>query len=295
MRLGFLKGKYKDSSLGRIYDTSVCQVKFRKPRILMSRNRTFDEDRELNFDHKRRIKTRLQGVVFRKTKVIGFRNIGVSNIEEVSEDSDWPEVEPAKSPESLVQERDSDWEQTWGRDQAYEEVWGTSIDIDPEAALYTDERVKPQLTYYDEKKLIKDVTPQWDSSLAPVEKRTKTGPRKKRSSQKPGKKPFIDYVVEYDREDKSKQPVYEVLEQESVPIIAPPSTREETPKSVSPKDRKRAYAFNEYGLALMESGQYERAMTYFVKAMDLDPNESTYNTNKKRCKQWMDYKSRKGG
>jgi tetratricopeptide (TPR) repeat protein len=283
VRLGIIKGVYRKNSQGEIFDTSICQVKFRKPRILMARERFFDEDRELSFDHSRRIQTRLQGVVFRKTKAIGFRNIGVSNIEKVSDKSDWPEVEPAKGPESLVVERDSDWNDTWGRDHSYEETWGAMRDRDPEAALFTDTRVKPQLTYYDEGKLIKDVTPQWDSSVDPnIEKGArKTTENKKRKA----------------RKERFKLPVYEVVEESSTPIIVPPSAEEDLSdlQSISPKDRKRAFAFNEYGLALMESGQYDRAMTYFKKARGLDPNEKTYRTNQKRCQQWIEYKSGKGG
>ena len=45
--MGIIKGIYKDGYKGKIFDTSVCQVKFRKPRILARRERTFDEDREL--------------------------------------------------------------------------------------------------------------------------------------------------------------------------------------------------------------------------------------------------------
>ena len=65
-------------------------------------------------------------------------------------------------------------------------------------------------------------------------------------------------------------------------------------RTVNPKDQKRAFAFNEYALALMESGEYERAMNYFQKALDLDPSEDTYSINMKRCREWLDYKQRGG-
>ncbi len=298
------KGKHTKGDLAGIYDTSICQVKFRNPRILMKRDRTFDQDRDLSFDHNRRIDVRLQGVLFRKTKAIGFRNIGISNLEDIDKDEDWPTVEPAKGPASMVMDRDSDWDHTWGRDQTYEEIWETKRDMEHDAILFPTDRLEPQLTYYSQQKLIDE-----DQKLKRSNQRRKKSKAKKKIGPTNTAKriPFLDYVEDVENKNKTKVPIYEVIEEDSKPIYAPPPSGEvrswsedEGPSfsseqvTVSPKDRKRAYAFNEYGLALMESGQYERAMSYFQKAKGLDPNERTYTTNQQRCQQWMDFKSRKG-
>ncbi len=299
------KAKHNKGDLAGIYDTSICQVKFRNPRILMKRKRTFDQDRDLSFDHNRRIDVRLQGILFRKTKAIGFRNIGVSNLEDIDKSEDWPTVEPAKSPESMVMDRDSDWEHTWGMDQTYEEIWGTGRDMEHDAILFPTDRLEPQLTYYSKQKLVKDDDP---ISRRSSKRRNKAKAKKKIGQTNTARKmPFLDYVEDQDSSIRTKNPVYQVAEEDSEPINSPPSSKdvrlwsedessnissEQVP--VSPKDRKRAYAFNEYGLSLMESGQYDRAMSYFQKAKGLDPNERTYTTNQKRCQQWMDYHSRKG-
>jgi hypothetical protein len=291
------KGKGRKRSIKDMYDTSVCHVKFRKPRIVPERKRTFDQDRELYFDHMRRIRARLQGVVFRDHFAIGFRNIGVSNIEEVSEKRDWPKVAPAQSPKSLIVERDSDWERTWGRDESYSGRWGTARDEDHETVLYPAERIPPQLTYYSKRKVVEDKTkPEW--------RRTKIEPTKTKETKRRS-------LLSSEREEsKWKTRGSEKVNQldggaSNPPIEVPPSRIEWIDEntgsgsgmgeaSVSPKDKKRAFAFNEYALALMESGQYKRAMTYFQKARNLDPREEIYKTNMNRCQQWLDYRSRGG-
>ena len=78
-----------------LYDTSKCQVRFRKPRILPRRKRDFDQDRDLDFDPNRLIDARLQGVIFRTDSAVGFRNIGVGNVEDAMSTKDWPDVGPA--------------------------------------------------------------------------------------------------------------------------------------------------------------------------------------------------------
>ena len=65
-------------------------------------------------------------------------------------------------------------------------------------------------------------------------------------------------------------------------------------KQPTASEKKRAFAFNEYALLLMESGEYDRAMNYFQKALDLDPSEGTYTINMNRCREWLDYKKRGG-
>ncbi|MFW3146108.1 MAG: tetratricopeptide repeat protein [Thermoplasmatota archaeon] len=269
------KSDYGITSDKRIFDTSVCHVKFRKPRIVLGRKLSFDHDRELGFDPNRMIDARLQGVVFRDQFAIGFRNIGVSNIEETTNDKDWPDVGPAQSPESLKVMRNRGWNRTWGGDRTFEDKWGLKK-VDKREFMKTRERIQPQLSHYkydaapigtSEKVFIVDEKPRSRS----------------RSEMKPG-------APEIRAEVPRTTPVIAVPSSSYEPAPAP---KQET-REVSPRDKKRAFAFNEYALALMEAGEYQRAMTYFNKALDLDPTEETYHINLDRCNQWLDYK-RKGG
>lgn len=282
------KGKRKRVSVKDKFDTSKCQVKFRNPRVDVDRDTSFDPDRDLNFNHNRMIEARLSGVVFRDHFAIGFRNTGIGNIEEIASKDDWPEVEPAKSPSSLVVERDRDWDKTWGRDQSYKQRWGSDIDRHHETSIYPAPRIEPQLTYYESK------------SSGKGRKKSKAKARKKSTP----KNEIIDYnTIRSDLKKKAQAQRMTLLETGREPIHSPPSRNETSPpyqvvfdddsrSGISPKDRKRGYAFNEYALSLMESGQYDRAMKYFKKARDLDPYEETYRTNMNRCQQWIDYRTR---
>lgn len=260
------KSKYKSTSAGRIYDTSECQVKFRKPRVLMDRNRSFDHDRELTFDHNRMIQARLQGVFFRDGFAVGFRNIGVSNIEVLSSKEDWPDVGPAKKPETLKKKKSKGYKKTWGPEQSFQQKWGQEA-ADPEDYLIRRKRIKPQLSHEKYSKI----------DEKPVEMVISTSPSKKK------------------KKDSRSQVKFDTGKS----ISAPPSrveVRSHSPvkRQVSSKDKKRAFAFNEYALALMEAGEYQKAMTYFNKALDLDPTEETYHINMDRCNQWLEY-TNKGG
>lgn len=239
------KRKHRSSSKKRIFDTSVCQVRFRKPRVLADRSRSFDHDRELSFDHNRKIEARLLGVIFRDDRAIGFRNIGVSNIEELSSKEDWPDIGPATKPGSLIKKRRDGYDRTWGREQSYEQKWGVRA-------------IVPQPSYKDHSQ-VSDVQ----------DEKIKSSSSKKKKQRKSG----------------SRQGV--VIDTGS-PIIVSPK------REVSSKDHKRAFAFNEYALALMEAGEYQRALTYFQKALDLDSTEETYHINMDRCRKWLDY-SKNGG
>ncbi|MGA1848144.1 MAG: tetratricopeptide repeat protein [Thermoplasmatota archaeon] len=258
------KRNSQTSRMPTLYDTSKCQVKFRKPRILQSRKLFFDHDRDLNFNHVRFIGARLQGVIFREESAVGFRNIGVSNIEEVMSKEDWPDVGPARSPETLKIQRNDHWEGTWGKEQSYIERWGVKRKEDSREQLYSRDRIKPQVSYH-------------KRGARPV--RTKTPAR-----------PV---------QEKRPTPKVEVIEE---PVIAAPSSTWQPPaqtfsygaQATSAKDKKRALLFNEYALALMDSQKYERAMTYFQKAQDLDPGEETYRINMKRCREWLEYQKRGG-
>ncbi|MFO8050760.1 MAG: tetratricopeptide repeat protein [Thermoplasmatota archaeon] len=261
------KSKYRSSPQGRIYDTSVCQVKFRKPRILMERDRTFDHDRELFFDHNRMIDVRLEGVIFRDGYSVGFRNIGVANIEDLPAKEDWPDVGPATRPESLEIKRSRSYTRTWGPDQSFKQRWGIKP-TDPRDYVGKRTRIEPQLSHekYTKKTNVPDEmiisTPASSTRKHPIKSASSIG--KPRTKKKKKKK-----TVKLDS---------------GSPIAAPPSGRE-----VTSKDKKRAFAFNEYALALMEAGEYPKAMKYFQKSLDLDPTEETYHINKERCKQWLDY------
>ncbi len=273
----------KSQASERLFDTSKCQVKFRKPRILERRVRSFDQDRDLTFDHERAIPTRLQGVIFRDRNRLDFKNQGVSNIEEASNTKDWPKVEPARSPHSLEKQKNSDWEQKWGREETFEQRWSVKrrkTKIDPEKYLYSRDRTQPRLSYITKR----------------LEKNRKLSQTKKGAAvhQQPPRQP--DFPL-YQQPAPKPKPKVEVVSQ---PIHAPPSSytnvpvRTSTAKRATSSEKKRAFAFNEYALLLMESGEYERAMNYFHKALDLDSSEETYTINMNRCREWLDYK-KKGG
>jgi tetratricopeptide (TPR) repeat protein len=280
------KRKTKTQAQERLFDTSKCQVKFRKARILDRRKRDFDQDRDLSFDHERVIDTRLQGVIFRDMHAVGFRNVGVSNIEEVSNSQDWPKTEAAKSPESLRIQRDSDWEETWGREETFEQRWGVGGDRsnvdESKLYLYSRDRTQPKLTYISQR-LAKQRKKQQGRSGAPA--------------RKPVRKQYSQQKFKPAAQRTQPKPKVQVVSQ---PIYAPPSTitnvpvRTTTAREPTPSEKKRAFAFNEYALLLMESGDYDRAMNYFQKALDLDPGEETYKINMNRCQEWLDYKKRGG-
>jgi hypothetical protein len=277
------KRKKERQESTRLYDTSKCKVKFRQPRILQRRPRQFNENRDLNFNHRRVIDTRLQGVMFRLKPAVGFRNIGVGNIDDVMDKRDWPDVGPARPPESLKIQKDADWEETWGREESFQRRWG----VDPKDVknktrdyLYWKDRIQPQLTYTNELMV-------QQSKIA----------HKPTQRQQPVRHiPKQQYQQQYRSQPKPK-PKVDVI---SRPIYAPPSTFSNVPvrtsvqKRASSGEKKRAFAFNEYALLLMESGEYERAMNYFQKALDLDPPEETYKINMQRCREWLDYKKRGG-
>lgn len=225
----------KGSEREGLYDTSKCNVKFRRPRILQSRSLSFDHRRKLGFEPNRRIKARLSGVVFRRKAAIGFRNVGISNLEEVMDRDDWPEVGKAQLPDTLRLERRKDWSRTWGQDKGYREKWGTSPIVKREVQVETGEAEDDEVF--------------------------RASPEKRRE-------PASIVTIE-------EQP-------------AGPASR------VSPVMRRKALAFNEYALQLMESGEYVRAQSYFRKAIELDPDETVYVTNLERCQKWMDY-YRRGG
>lgn len=220
-----------------LYDTSKCNVKFRRPRILQSRALAFDHRRKLGFDQNRKIRARLNGVVFRRNAAIGFRNVGISNLEDVMDRTDWPDVGNASPPDTLRIERRKDWNRTWGGDKDYSDKWGGQPSRKPEGPK--EEEVEEE----DDQEVF----------------RVSTGRKKER-------------------------------EEEAVIELGPVSPVTRT----DPVMRKKALAFNEYALQLMESGEYVRAQSYFQKAIELDPEEQVYLTNLERCQKWMDYYKRGG-
>jgi len=220
-----------------LYDTSRCNVKFRRPRILQSRSLTFDHRRKLGFDANRKIRARLNGVIFRREAAVGFRNVGISNLEDVMDRTDWPNVGQASPPDTLKVERRDGWAKTWGRDKGYKDKWGSQPSRKPEGPKEGEADGEEDQEVF----------------------RVSTGKGKDRS----------------ERTAITLEPVS-------------PVTR------TDPVMRKKALAFNEYALQLMESGEYVRARSYFQKAIELDPEEQVYVTNLERCQKWMDYYKRGG-
>ncbi len=212
-----IKKKGKGRRKGRIFDTSVCHARFRKPRILQKRKRTFDEDRELSFDHNRKIEARLDGIVFRDTFAIGFRTASLFNLDEVMDAKDWPEMPKAERPKTTKRKKGPGYEKTWGQDLTFKQKWAQ-----PEA----------------ESKVI---------TLDPS-----TGDHDQ-------------YRMGAQRSD----------------------------LQVSKKDRRDAYTYNEYALALMSDGDFQRSLSYFERARALDPNEDIYRVNHERCQEWV--RSKRGG
>lgn len=258
--------------------------------------------------------------MFRKENYwVEFRNNGVSNIEDSAEPDDWPDVGKARSPDAMVVTRRPGYNNVWGSDQTYQQKWGTAEDTNWDVALEPTERVPPQLSYYHLKEETKEDPNLRMTPKPKPQKRTEfMVDRSKPAQKKPEAPPVRKTRGQPAWATRSTpQPVYEVVEPEPElePVIALPSRQEPAVQSIehkvsdfieeltkpapvyesiSPKDKKRAFAFNEYALNLMESGKYAKAMTYFQKARSLDPIEETYKINMKRCQQWLDYKLKRG-
>ncbi len=211
------KRKYRNKSKERIFDTSVCHAKFRKPRILQKRNRSFDEDRELFFDHNRKIEARLDGIVFRDTFAIGFRKKGLLNLDAVMDEEDWPKMPKAERPKTTKREKGPGYEKTWGKEKTYHQKW---------------------------------TQPVVESEVITLGSSTRDRDQHRAGTQ---------------RRD----------------------------LQVSKKDRKDAYTYNEYALALMSDGDFKRSLSYFERARALDPNEDIYRVNLERCQEWL--RSKRGG
>ncbi len=238
-----LKRTSKRSRMPKVYDTSKCHAKFRSPRIMRKRNRSFNEDRSLSFDHNRVIEARLDGVIFREGAAVGFRNIGVDNLNQVMDPKDWPKGEPLRSSESIKIDRDNDWEETWGKDASFHEKWGGSPSKGPNRPRKSKSR--------------KD--------------------RSSRHSSPPSRSKITVKEVEGNRSS----------------LFMPPSSKGGTGRP-SDADRKKAILLNEHALSLMDNGRYKDAMSFFQKALGLDPSEETYQINMARCREWLEYQKRRG-
>jgi tetratricopeptide (TPR) repeat protein len=199
-----------------LFDTSKPTAKFRKARIGAHRKRDFDEDRDLSFVWDRDIDARLTGVVFRKKGAIGFRNMGVENLDDVMEPSDWPDTGKAEPPETMSKKRFKGYQKRWGKDKTYAEQWGVHIPLIKQPNAFVTHHV--------------------------VEK---------------GHRADVEKI------------------------------------STGDVNRRRAFTYNEYGLALMEEGDYKEALSYFTEAIKMDPGEDTYRINLQRCKEWYDYSRRR--
>ena len=212
------KKSKRKSEKKRFFDTSKPQAKFRRARIDWERGTEFDENRDLDFNWDRDIDARLQGIVFREKGSIGFRNLGVTNLDDVLDDEDWPDYGEAKPGKKFKKERIKDYTKRWGKDLSYDERWGVDIPLE--------QQPKAMISHH---------------------------------------KYSFDNIVrdEIGREGRSK--------------------------------KSRAVKLNDYGLSLMEEGDYLSALEYFKKAIDLDPEEKVYKKNLNRCRLWWRYTSRGGG
>ena len=211
------KRKYRNRSKERIFDTSVCHAKFRKPRILQKRNRSFNEDRELFFDHNRKIEARLDGIVFRDTFAVGFRKRGLLNLDAVMDEEDWPKMPKAARPKTTKIQKGPGFDKTWGHDRSFKQKWAQPEPVNEIISLGASTRDRDQHRMGTQRKDLQ----------------------------------------------------------------------------VSKKDRKDAYTYNEYALALMSDGDFKRSLSYFERARALDPNEEIYRVNLERCQEWL--RSKRGG
>jgi len=98
----------------QIYNTSIVNAKFRVARITPDRDLSFDHDRELDFNYDRDIDARIKGVVFRDKALVGFQNLGISNLDDVMNPEEWPDTGKAEVGEAFHSERDSEWDDRWG-------------------------------------------------------------------------------------------------------------------------------------------------------------------------------------
>lgn len=223
--------KNKKGRMSKLFDTSKCTAKFRKARIRPKRKRSFNEDREIGFDFDRDIEARLEGMVFREQFAVGFRNLGIGNLDQVQvvEKDDWPDAGKAELGNTLAVDRTRGYQNRWGKDRSYKENWGTP--------------------------------------MAPGRKQAR------RQSQVSRAVVVEEQPVTRQQPARSQQPAASVR-----------------PSSVS---RKRAYAYNEYGLSLMEDGDYRGATNNFKEAIKLDPIEDVYKINLQRCSEWLNYKKKR--
>jgi len=195
----------KGKTMSGMYDTSVVHAKFRIARIKPERELVFSPERTLNFDPERDIDARLIGVIFREVAAVGFRNLGVSNLNEVADPEEWPDTGKAMPGETMESKRDQRWYAKWGK--------------------------------------AKETRVKWSQT------RRKLAPR---ASARP------------------------------VPVSP-------LPKRVSEEGAKeKAHSFNQYAASLVQRGDYHAALMYFQKAVELDPGNTIYRENIKRCQEWLD-------
>ena len=195
----------KGQSMSGMYDTSLVHAKFRVARIKPERDLFFSFERELNFDPERDIDARLIGVIFREVAAVGFRNLGVSNLDEVSNPDEWPDTGKARPGEAMESKRDQRWYAKWGK--------------------------------------AKETRVKWSQ---PARKSVS------RASARP------------------------------VPVSPLPQRR------TKEGAKEQAHSFNQYAASLVQRGDYHAAQMYFQKAVELDPGNSVYRENIKRCQEWMD-------
>ena len=112
------------------YDTSTVKAKFRVARINPWRKLDFAHVRRLNFDCDRDIEARLTGIVFRSEVVVNFRNLGISNLDEIGNADDWPNMGKAKVIETFKSNKDRLWYDKWGKEVSNDVKWGKEVSND---------------------------------------------------------------------------------------------------------------------------------------------------------------------
>lgn len=105
------------------YDTSAVKAKFRVARINPWRKLDFAHLRKLSFDCDRDIEARLTGISFRTGFALNFRNLGVSNLDEIGNANDWPDMGKAKVIETFKSNKDRQWYDKWGKNISNEVKW----------------------------------------------------------------------------------------------------------------------------------------------------------------------------
>jgi len=218
----------------------------------------------------------MKGVVFRQGYAVGFREIQIANLDDVMDKADWPDMGKAAPPERFERTNIKGWNKRWGKDQSFEERWDLPKKYPKtkaEAVEYVKSAARKEIA-----KKYKQYEPQIQPVVEKVKDYYERSPVEVRWKEEPRQEP-----VTFQKQEPKVQ--WEPEEEDEVLVERP---------QISAASKKRAYALNEYALTLMEMTNYDLALKYFEKAIDLDPTEDVYRTNKDRCNDWIRYKQQGG-